>query len=257
MADYPSASVQNDLDTLARIYELIDAALGDATENETASMGGAIILARVLDTEDYTPVSALVTEAYGLSENLKTATAVSGRVQTAQSLVADYVRALKRHLNNDIDAYLTAQSMKAHEYFNTLYYQIFGSYLTAANVFPANTTLGRVDKAAGEWAYTDGSAIDTDYYAPAQLELYVPTGYTIGAADCVLTVTCVDADGDETEEAATMPQNSVAGTAVAIGTSSDAYVSVDTAVVTGGTDGDRVEIRSKLLRDINTACTSA
>ena len=253
---YPTASLQNDLDRLARIRQLLDAALGDGTDDDTAAMGGALILVSVLDEEDYDINDALMDAAHDAAEALKTASSASGQTKTAQSLVAGYVRALRTHFGNDLDAELTAEAIQVHPQFNTLYYEIFGSYLTAGNVYPLNTELGRVDKAAGVWTFTDDSAVDTDVYAPSQCEIYVPATYTIGVADCVLTVTLVKSDATTEDQAVTMPGGSVAGTAVAIDTATDVYVDASTATVTGGTDGDRVAIRTKLLRSIATACNA-
>lgn len=258
MSTLSTAKFQTSIDTLAQIYEVLNAVLGTGTEVGSASKGAANILADVLDTESYTPVSYLSEAAYKISENLKTASTSSGRIMAVKSLVEDYVRALRSLEIADgetsLDTALTTRALKAHYNFNTLHYQVFGSYLTAANVFSPNVVTGRVDRAGGNWTYTDGSALDTTLYAPAQLELYVPTGYTIGGVDCVVTVTCTTAAGGSESKVATMPAGSVAGAVVAIGTSGNVYVQTSNATVTGGTDGDRVGIRTKLLRDITTLC---
>jgi hypothetical protein len=258
MSTLSTAKFQTSIDTLAQIYDVLDAVLGTGAGTGTASKGAANILADVLDTESYTPVSYLSEAAYKISENLKTASAVSGRIMAVKSLVEDYVRALRTLEIADgetsIDTALTTRALKAHYSFNTLHYQVFGAYLSAANVFSPNVTTGRVDKAAGVWAYTDGSALNTVLYAPAQLEIFVPTGYTIGVADCVLTISCTTAAGGTETKSATMPGGSVAGTAVAVGTSGNVYVQTSNCTVTGGTNGDRVSIRTKLLRDITALC---
>jgi hypothetical protein len=258
MSTLSTAKFQTSIDTLAQIYEVLDAVLGTGAGAGTASKGAANILADVLDTESYAPVSYLSEAAYKVSENLKSASSVNGRIMAIKSLVEDYVRALRTLEIADgetsLDTALTTRALKAHYSFNVLHYQVFGAYLTPANVFSPNVVTGRVDRAASVWAYTDGSVLDVALYAPAQLELYVPAGYTIGGVDCVVTVSCITAAGATESKVATMPSGSVAGTAVAIGTSGDVYVQTSNATVTGGTDGDRVGIRTKLLRDITTLC---
>lgn len=258
MSTLSTAKFQTSIDTLAQIYDVLNAVLGTGTETGSASKGAANILADVLDTESYVPVSYLSEAAYKISENLKTASTASGCVVAVKTLVEDYVRALRALEIADgetsLDTALTTRALKAHYSFNLLHYQVFGAYLTAANVFSPNVITGRVDKAAGAWTYTDGSALNTTLYAPAQLELYVPAGYTIGVADCVVTVTCTTAAGGSETKEATMPGGSVAGAVVDVGTSSNVYVQTSNATATGGTDGDRVGIRTKLLRDITALC---
>lgn len=258
MSTLSTGKFQTSIDTLAQIYDVLNAVLGTGSGAGTASKGAANILADVLDTEAYVPVNYLADAAYAISENLKTASAASGRIMAVKSLVEDYVRALRllelADGETSLDTALTTRALKAHYSFNVLHYQVFGAYLTPANVFSPNVITGRVDKAAGNWAYTDGSALDVTLYAPAQLELYVPATYTIGAADCVVTVSCTTAAGGTESKVATMPLGSAAGTVVDIGTSGNVYVQTSAATVTGGTNGDRVGIRTKLLRDITALC---
>ncbi len=254
MATYPAASLQDDLDRLARMREILDAALGTGSETGTISNGAALILAEVLGQEDYDINDQLMDAAYEMGERCKTATSVAGKTKTDVYLLAEYIRVLKAEYSNDLDAALTSESIKVHPEFGALYYNVYGSYLSAANVFAPQTEMGRVDRADGSWAFTDGSAISMTYYSPAQLQIYVPAGYTIGGVDCVLTITCVKSDDTTENKEVTMPLGSVAGTAVDVGTASDVYKNVSTVTVTGGTNGDRVAIRSKLLRDISSAC---
>lgn len=258
MSTLSTAKFQTSIDTLAQIYDVLAAVLGTGSGAGTASKGAANILADILDTESYAPVSYLSEAAYKISENLKSASTVSGRIVAIKSLVEDYVRALRTLEIADgetsLDTALTTRALKAHYSFNALHYQVFGAYLTAANVFSPNVTTGRIDRAGGVWSYTDGSALDTTLYAPAQLEIFVPVGYTIGGVDCVLTISCTTAAGGTETKNATMPGGSVAGTAVDVGTSGNVYVQTSNCTATGGTDGDRVSIRSKLLRDITALC---
>ena len=254
MATYPAASFQDDIDRLARMREILDAALGSGSETGTISKGASLILAEVLSQVDYEISDALMDAAYDVSEQCKTATSVAGKSKTDVDLLSAFVRALKAEYSNDLDAFLTSEAIKAHPEFNTLYYNIYSSYLSAANVFAPTTEMGRVDMADGAWTFTEGSAISTTYYSPAQLQIYVPATYTIGGVDCVLTITCVKSDDTTENKDATMPADSVAGTTVDVATASDVYKDVSTVTVTGGTNGDRVAIRSKLLRDISAVC---
>lgn len=260
MANYPAASAETDFDTLAHIYDLLDVVLGNGTESGTASMGAQHIWDRVIEAADgpdkHSVIANLAGAAKTLAEKLKTASGETGYGYTVADLVGGFLRGLQTELDGNIDTWLTNNARRVHWNIQALHYQVFGGYLTPANVFPPVVEMGRVDRAAGEWAFTDGDEIDpeTDNHGPGQLEIFVPQGYTIGAQDCVLTLTCVKATGSSEQRQVTMPAYSEAGTAVDVGTTSDVYTDVSAVSVTGGTDGDRVGVRTKLLRDITDTC---
>lgn len=253
------------IDTLARQYDLLLVALGTGSEAETVSKGAAAILTDILDTENYTAVKALAEAAHNLSEDCKADSAESGRIKAVKTLLDGYVRALEKLEKEDgetsIDTSLTTRTLKAHPSFATLYYIVFSRHLSPANVFAPVVEMGRIDRGASTSTFTDGSAIPvvaanaTPGYSLAQLEVYVPEGYTIGAADYVLTVTGKKAnDTTETKEV-TVPALSAAGTAVDVGLATDVYKDVTAITATGGTSGDRVAVRSKLLRSIAARCS--
>ena len=64
----------------------------------------------------------------------------------------------------------------------------------------------------------------------------------IGAADIVATVHVVLASGSTSTRSGTMPQNSVQGHTVALGSAGDTVVSVSSVTFTGGTDADAFDI---------------
>jgi len=256
MPNYPAAYAQRDFDTLAYMYDLLAAALGTGTTADTVSRGAVNIRDRVTAALDSIQAASIHRNLVGAALALVSRCKIVPDSDPTQpypavTLFSEYLQGLQAELGA-IDTYLTSQSMRVHPSFATLYNQWRSLSLSPANVFPLVTEMGRIDRGASSFTFTDGSAIDEDLYGPAQLEIYVPEGYTIGVADVVVTLTCKLFGGGTEPKTATMPSGSMAGTAVNVGTSANRYTDVTNMTATGGTSGDRVAVRSKLLRDITT-----
>lgn len=261
MSNLAVASATGILDIIAQQYALLTADLGTGVETGTCSKGAAngwaLAVADADTPADWSVANLLATGLKKWAERMKTASAEAGYSCTARDLFAEILRDLQTELDGSIDTWLTSNSQRVHPNVQALHYLCFGTYLTPENVFPAPAVeMGHTVRGASVWTYTDGTAIvpATVGYGGGQLELYVPAGVTIGAADCVLSLTLTKPGGSSESKSVTMPMNSVAGTAVDVGSSTDLYIDVTACTVTGGTSGDQVYIRTKTLRDISTSC---
>lgn len=248
---YANSDLTNDLDFLAAAYNALSTLFGDGSGATTIS---ARFLARVtafMDADDINAQAKMSAWYAKAAEELKIASTATGLSTQPSAIFQSIVAALRAQYGN-LDSYLLSEALQIHPY-AALVLQACGiSSINPLNVFPLQQVLGDVTRGAstwGAWAAATPAVIDKLLYSPAQLELYVPTGITIGAADCTfsLTLTKVDASTG-VHTGVVMPQNSAAGTVVDIGGSTDRYIGVTAVTPTGGTSGDKVGIRCKQLR---------
>lgn len=246
MATIDTTRLTKHLDSLAAIYALLRTHLGDGSGAASASAGAASILTDILDTEDNTVVADLRAAGYLMSEKLKYKSSLTSAGNTVGSLVRGYFDALRTHLGNNLDTALATLQVRVHPDLQALYYDCYQAYLARAVVFPSVVTLGSVACAAGETTFTAGSDIPVTE-GPGQLEVVV-TSAAIGAEDWVLTLTCQTLAGLVVEKIVTVPGLSKQNNTINVGSASDIYVDVTAVTATGGTNGDAVSIRTKLLR---------
>jgi len=117
------------------------------------------------------------------------------------------------------------------------------------NVFPPVTVMGTFavsGSGAGTWTEDPGSEgeIDTALYADAQLECEV-INQPVGAQDIVVTVIGTNRLGGAESHGSTIPNGSIVGTKVAVGTADDRFAKVTNVTITGGTAGDDFQVQSK------------
>lgn len=115
-----------------------------------------------------------------------------------------------------IDAWLAAQKWRVSQYFNRVYKEWNGSYLTLTNVFP------RDDLALGTHAqsgnvFTPGSSVDLTQSGLGRIMAQIPVGTTIGAATYTVTATLTRFTGAGLSLAVAFPNGSIAGTKLTYG----------------------------------------
>ena len=257
MANYTAASALEDLDTIACMYQKLKTALGVlGTESGTTSKGAKSIWDRVItsleSTAAYSIAANLVGPAKTIRENSKAFSGESGFKNEAADMCQAYLRGLNTELDGSIDSWLTYKSYRVASEYADVHHQVFNQYLSRANVFPPVTDCGSLARGASAWTYTGSSGVDA-HYGPAQLELSVPTG-SIGGATGMFTLTCQQLAGTTEVKTAYMDASSASGTTVDVGSGSNIYTNVSGVVATGGTEGDLIHIRTKLLRDVSGEC---
>jgi len=168
------------------------------------------------------------------------------RESEIQTLFARFNSAVTSHLGGSVNTLLTNAGLRVHHYWK----RAGNLAILAANAFPPITTMGTFaasGSGAGTWTEdpdTEGE-IDTTNYGGAQLEVEV-VEQTLGAAAITVTVTGVDANGDELEKSSTeIPLESIVGTKADVGTSDDRFAAVTSVAIAGGTNGDDLRIQSK------------
>ena len=251
VANLPVAQAQNCMDVLARMYELAYPVLGsNETTANTWRRGAKRIWDEALAGADAAEAQSPLTYIAAPADTVRSALDPAVFIKNA---LQGLVTGLQSELDNDIAGFLGDNDIRAHYYFGDLFYQVTGRRLSPATVvFPPVQTIIAGDRGASAWTFDAASVpLDVTKYGGTQLELVADT--LIGAADCVVTLTCRSWDGTtytSVQEQVTMPQASASGTAVAIGDSGDLYVDVTAISATGGTSGDGLSVRSKLVRSI-------
>jgi len=128
-----------------------------------------------------------------------------------------------------------------------------GASLTGLLVFPPITALGQYDATgAPTGTFTDGSAVDTDFYGDADCEVTVLVN-PIGGNDLVLAITGTNEDGDVITGAVTVPTGTLAGVSVDIvpTVTGERFADITAVTNSNGTAGDSVSIQTKLDRVIS------
>lgn len=111
---------------------------------------------------------------------------------------------------------------------------------------PIATQLGTyAATGAATGTFTDGDAVNTDVYGPADIEAEVTV--QIGAANLVLAITGTDQDGASATGSVTIPNGSVVGTKVAVTptTAGTRFTDVTAITNSNGTNLDAVKIQTK------------
>lgn len=256
MSNYSAANAQSDMDTVARMYELLESVLGTGSETGTVSKGALNIYDRILDdadsTDDYSIIANLAQPANDLREAGKIYSGSQGYANTFANIVRKFIVGLQTELGGSIDSWLTSNSRRVHEYFGQAFYEVTGQRLSRANIFPTTVEMGTLSRSGSTWAFSDGSAVASTI-GPAQIEAYVPTG-TIGSATCTVQVTVETLAGASESKTAYLPNASASGASAAFGTTGSIYVDVTAATCSGGTDGDIIALRTITKRDISSAC---
>ena len=155
-----------------------------------------------------------------------------------QQALTVFNAAVTTHIGGDVNVWLAdADEGRVHYLFK----QYGNPYLASAVVFPPATTLGAVAvTGSGAGTFTDSASVDTTKYSGAQIAL-VATG-AIGAADIVVTVHAVLADGSAVTRTGTIPNGSTQDTVVALGSAGDTVVDIESVTFTGGTAADAFQI---------------
>ena len=247
---YAKTDAQSDFDVIAHSLELLETACGaDEVTDGTLRHG-------IKNVQDRVGSAYSSLDETAIARDLDCGTERTALVPAtlAAALFGARIRGYITHYG-DLAVWLAAQTVRVHHKFGDVYRALTGSYLTPTSVvFPPVTAVSDFTRGASVWVFTHGAAIDSTKYGPAQMEVVVHVGVTIGASPCVLTLTCVKFDGTTEQRIVTVPNGSAAGTVVDVGVSADVYQDVASITATGGNSGDRLDIRNKLLRTIATAC---
>ena len=229
-------------DSLARMIGVLLAAKGDEDTPATAAAHAAAVRNTItaLDQPDEADITVdLLPAAIALVTAVERESEVAG-------LSAGFNAAVMSHLGQDLNTWLSSGGLRVHHLFR----RGGNTTILPANVFPPVTVLGSMAvTGAGAGTFTDGQAVDTARYGGAQMELEV-TGNAIGAADIVATVTAVLANGTTDTRTATIPNGSIVGAKVALGTSADRIVNITGLSFTGGTNGDTFRVQTIEDRDL-------
>lgn len=247
---YGDDLLTGELDWLAAAYNVLAAVFGDGSGSTTLSARAAALAASFEAAQDLQANANMAPALLTFLEETKAASTSPAIRNGPMIALGSLVRALRAQLGGGIDATLSAKAIQVHPYAALVIAYNGGGAVSPANIFSLVTEMGHVDRAGGTWTFSHGTGIDRTRYAPAQLEVYIPTGYTSGPADDVLALTCLKADDTTQQKQVTVPANSPAGTRVDVGAGADRYVDATAISVTGGTDGDRVAVRSKQLRSL-------
>jgi len=229
-------------DLLADAIQVLFAAKGVEATPDTAAYHCAAV--RNAITALAQPDEADITvDLLPAAVNLVTA---AERESDVSGMFAGFNSAVTSHLGQDLNTWLSSGGLRVHHLFR----RGGNTTILPANVFPPVTVLGSMAvTGAGAGTFTDGQAVDTARYGGAQMELEV-TGNAIGAADIVATVSSVFANGTTDTRTATIPNGSIVGAKVALGTSADRIVNITGLSFTGGTNGDTFRVQTIEDRDL-------
>jgi len=235
------------LDQIAAGRVAVDTMLGTGVEAGTLSLAAANIEAAVLALDSRDQELALLQAAANLADGTTTAVMFD-----TNSTLKAFFTALQSHVGGNIGTFLSDDDKQMHWAAALAYYNSFNTRIAAAAVFSPIVELGTwLSSGSGTGSFSDGSAMDTTLYAPAQLEAYIPAGVTIGNATLGLLVSCKTAAGATEIKTIAIPNGSVAGATVDIGTSINLYWDITTVTATLGAVSDQVKFRNKQPRTVN------
>lgn len=169
-----------------------------------------------------------------------------------QTLFSRFNGAVTSHLGGNVNTLLSNAGLRVHH----LWKRAGNLAILAANAFPPITTMGTfavTGSGAGTWTEDPdtGGEIDTTNYGAAQLEVEV-INQALGDAAITVTVTGVDANGDELEKSSSeILALAEVGTKVDVGVEADRFAAVTSVAVAGGTNGDDLRIQSKEDRTLS------
>jgi hypothetical protein len=165
------------------------------------------------------------------------------------SLFYEFNAAVVSHIGTDLDTFLSDALLRVHN----LWRRGGNLAIAAENVFPPVTILGTV-AVTGSGAGTLTMDPDTDgaintIYADAELEVKV-INQQLGAAQIVLTVVGTNFLGGVETHTATITAEAAENAVFDVGTSGDRYYTLTSVTLTGGTNGDDLQIQSKVDRTL-------
>jgi hypothetical protein len=167
-----------------------------------------------------------------------------GRSSTFSTFFAQFNSAVIAHLGSDVNAWLTADGTRVHPDFKNA----CNPAILAVNVFPPVTVVGTYAvTGSGAGTLTDGVAVDTTLYGGAQLELEV-TDQQLGVAAITATVVGTTAAGAALTKTGTITGEAAKGAKFDVGSAGDRFADITAVTITGGTNGDKFKIQTKLDR---------
>jgi len=232
MAVLSNTNIKNYTDKLAAILLELDTDLGTGSEASTPSDTAADLLAAVLALEDDRQKTALTLGARH--------TASLSKGSRNYKMAFPLLNAIDLHVGGLSD-YALAQDFRLHHKIK----QIFSG--DPKMFFAPETLIGSyavVDAGTNSGTLTPGTSLN-GHYGKSNLVVKV-VNQTLGAANLVLTLTCVKQDLTTETKVVTVTANSIVGASFDVGThNTHMYVNVSAVTFTGGTNGDDVEIRSE------------
>ena len=197
---------------------------------------------------DFTTPIALVSAARAIVQNSATdadftsadayASALHGVVATLPSTLS----ALLLPTPHAIEAYVVGQAgAKVRTYFKSgvNWSDNFRALWSQATGEELIVRLGELTNTSGTWnSFTPDKTISVDEL----LQIIIPV--TIGAVPITLSLSLHHANPGLSDQVFnfTIPSNTTSGTVVTIGNMTDEFVSVRSAIISGGSGGDRVEV---------------
>lgn len=232
MAVLSNTNIKNFTDKLAAIMTELDTDLGSGSEASTPSKTAAELLTAVLALGDQRQIDALTVGAKY--------TASRAKASKNYKMAFPLLNAIDLHVGGLSD-YALAQDFRLHHKIK----QIFSG--DPKMFFAPETLIGSyavVDAETNSGTLTPGTSL-AGHYGKSNLVVEV-VNQTLGAADLVLTLTCVKQDLTTETKVVTVTANSIVGASFDVAThGTHMYVNVSAVTFTGGTDGDDVEIRSE------------
>lgn len=228
-------------DTLSGMIEVLLTALGDedtpgSAAAEAAALRNSIVAFAAVDEAKIT--ADLIDAAIALVTTV-------GQESMLASYCSGFNSAVTSHLGTDLNAWLTIGGLRVHN----LYRRAGNTSLSPVNVFPPVTILGTftvTGDGAGLFTadpITDGG-VDTSMYADAQLEVKV-IGQQLGASEIVMTVIGTDFAGAAQSHTATITTGAAKDAVFDVATAADRFATVTSITITGGINGDDLQIQTK------------
>ncbi|HEC88462.1 MAG TPA: hypothetical protein ENI52_04005 [Thermoplasmata archaeon] len=247
MAAISGANLKTILDSVAKQKQILDAAVGDTTTNDTILYGMQQNADRI----------------GGYSEDIKKA------LFKIAVVIKDSMEAFKLNLDHAllraIDSHIREEEGKGlSDYWEAENYPTYriapevaqiaraiGLYLKASICFPPVIVMGTFAvTGAGAGTFTDGNSIDGNLYGPADCELEITAK---GGASVTLTATITGTDENGAEVTGTASFSSAdVGDKVDVSPdqSGKKFQDITDITISGGVDGDAFKIQSKVDRTV-------
>jgi hypothetical protein len=191
------------------------------------------------DTADIT--IDLLAESQALVEAMLLESSVS-------SMFSRWNSAVTRHLGSDVNTLLSDAGLRVHH----LWKRAGNLLILPHNAFPPVTILGTyavTGSGVGTLTKSGGGACSTSY-ADAALEIKV-VNQQLGAAAITATVVGTDIDGTVQTHTCTIDSGAVQDSVWDVGTdTTDFFYTVTSVTITGGTNGDDLQIQTKEDRTV-------
>lgn len=233
-------------DDIARMVQVLQTAIGDEDTPATAAAYAAAVrntLTAFADPDEAKLTIDLLPAARDMVTNIANLARIA-------SYVAGFNSAVLSHLAQDLNTWLTAGALRVHPLFR----QGGNASILPINVFPPLTVLATyavTGSGAGTLTLdpTTLGLINTALYADAPLEVKV-INQQLGAAQIVMTVVGTDFAGAAQSHVATITAEAAQNAVFDVATASDRFARVTAATITGGTNGDDLQIQSKVDRSL-------